>query len=67
MMGYSLMVAKSKDRVSVMAKKELLYASGTYGIGLWIIKTIFVNRTNPKEARRTISLAIDTLKRENVS
>lgn len=49
-----------------IAKRELLYLSGTFGIGAWLCGTIFIDRLNPESARKTMENTAEKIKKEKL-
>ena len=49
-----------------IAKRELLYFSGTFGIGAWLCGTIFIDRLNPERARKTMEDTANKIKEQKV-
>lgn len=54
------------ESCSVMVKKSLLY-SGPLGLVMWMVGTVFVNRTNRKEAASILSETSEHIKKEKIS
>ncbi|GFR59650.1 1-acyl-sn-glycerol-3-phosphate acyltransferase [Elysia marginata] len=49
-----------------IAKRELLYLSGTFGIGAWLCGTIFIDRLNPERARKTMEKTAENIKKKKL-
>ncbi|RUS80421.1 hypothetical protein EGW08_011790 [Elysia chlorotica] len=49
-----------------IAKRELLYLSGTFGLGAWLCGTIFIDRLNPESARKTMQDTVEKIRREKL-
>lgn len=53
------------DKMTVIAKKELFY-TGPFGLGAWLGGLIFINRSNPDEAKRSMNEATRILNQQKV-
>ncbi|CAG5125565.1 unnamed protein product [Candidula unifasciata] len=42
------------DNCVILAKKELIWSSGTFGLGAWMCGTIYINRVNRQSAIKTL-------------
>ncbi|KAK3728764.1 hypothetical protein RRG08_013490 [Elysia crispata] len=49
-----------------VAKRELLYLSGTFGLGAWLCGTIFIDRLNPESARKTMQDTAEKIRKEKL-
>ncbi|GFO00686.1 1-acyl-sn-glycerol-3-phosphate acyltransferase [Plakobranchus ocellatus] len=49
-----------------LAKREILYLSGTFGVGAWLCGTIFIDRLNPERARKTMEQTAEKIKRKKL-
>ncbi|XP_062598560.1 1-acyl-sn-glycerol-3-phosphate acyltransferase beta-like [Saccostrea cucullata] len=50
----------------VILKKSLLYASGLLGIAFYCTGAIFVNRSNPESAKKSLNSALDRIVKEKL-
>ncbi|BFZ06011.1 hypothetical protein BsWGS_09050 [Bradybaena similaris] len=42
------------DNCVSVAKKELIWTTGTFGVGAWLCGTVYINRLNSESARKTM-------------
>jgi lysophosphatidate acyltransferase len=50
--------------MSVIAKKSLLFMSGTFGISLWLAGSFFIDRSAGEKARKAMNVAMMDLKKK---
>lgn len=53
------------DKMCVVMKKEFLYA-GTFGIGAYLVGSVFVDRKNAKNAYKSLEATTEVLTKQKV-